>query len=130
MLFVWSFAAATILPLASEVPLALAVRSRGGWAVAVLVATAGNTLGACTTYWLARIAVNALPPAEPKARRARDVLARYGAPAMVLSWVPVLGDGLVVLAGAARMPFWVFFAWALVGKLARYMAVAVAVQRL
>ena len=119
VLFAWSFAAATILPLASEVPLAVIVRNSGGWVVPVLVATAGNLLGACTTYWLGRGAATVAEPASAKVRKAAALLARYGAPAMLLSWVPVIGDGLVGLAGAARMPFWTFAVWTAVGKLAR-----------
>ena len=44
ILFAWSFAAATILPLSSEVPLALVVKSSDSWLVAVLIATTGNVL--------------------------------------------------------------------------------------
>ena len=130
ILFAWSFAAATILPLSSEVPFAFIVRSSGHWAVPVAVATAGNTLGACTTYWLARAAVNIVPPRGEKTRRATALLARYGAPAMLLSWVPLIGDVLVLLAGAASMPAWRFVVWTTVGKCARYVTVAFAVTRL
>ena len=48
---------------------------------------------------------------------------------MLLSWVPLIGDVLVALAGAARMPFWKFAAWTAVGKCGRYVAVAVAVAQ-
>lgn len=125
----WSFASATILPLSSEVPLALVIWNSGTWPVPVLVATAGNTLGACTTYWLARAAVAVAPPQPDKTRRASALLARYGAPAMLLSWVPLIGDVLVLLAGAARMPVWRFIGWTTLGKGARYVAVALAVEQ-
>jgi membrane protein YqaA with SNARE-associated domain len=130
VLFAWSFAAATILPLSSEVPLAVVVRSSDSLLVPVLVATAGNTLGACTTYWLGRAAITVASPTSQKVQRASAFLRRFGAPAMLLSWVPFIGDVLVILAGAARMSFWVFFAWTAAGKCARYTAVALAVQRL
>ena len=130
VLFAWSFAAATVLPLSSEVPLAVVVSQSGGWVVPVLVATAGNTLGACTTYWLARAAVIAAAPKSPRVRKAAAWLARYGPPAMLLSWVPVIGDVLVALAGAARMRFWIFAVWILIGKFARYVAIGLATTRL
>ena len=44
----------------------------------------------------------------------------YGAPALLLSWVPVLGDALVVAAGAPRMPFLPFSLWTIARKAARY----------
>jgi membrane protein YqaA with SNARE-associated domain len=126
----WSFAAATILPLSSELPLAVIVSESGQWLVPVLVATLGNTLGAWTTYWLGQAAITVAPPASPKAERAAALLQRYGPPAMLLSWVPLVGDVLVVVAGAAKMHFWTFALWTTAGKCARYLVVAMAVQRL
>jgi len=129
VLFAWSFAAATILPLSSEVPLALVVRSSDNWLVPVLVATTGNVLGACTTYWLARAAASRALAESGGVRRARALLARYGPPAMLLSWAPVIGDVLVLLAGAGRMPVWRFIVWTTLGKGIRYLAVAFTVDR-
>ncbi len=124
-LFVAAFLAATILPVASELPLALVVRGTGDVAWPVMVATAGNYLGACTTYALARAAVRRFaPPEGSTSRRAIAIVRRYGAPALLLSWVPILGDGLVAVAGAARMPFGVFSVWTAAGKAIRYGLVA------
>ena len=125
VLFLWSFAAATILPLSSEIPLAFAVRRSEAWIVPVVVATAGNFLGACTTYFLARYAADRAAP-EPSRRSARAsaLMARYGPPALLLSWVPLIGDVMVALAGFAHMPFVRFSIWTLIGKAARYIALA------
>lgn len=130
VLFGWSFAAATVLPLSSEVPLIVVVKASGTWVVPVLVATAGNFIGACTTFALARAAVGVAPPPSERVRRASALLARHGPPTMLLSWVPVIGDVLVGLAGASRMPFWRFGIWTAIGKCARYVAIAIAVDRL
>ena len=120
-LFVSAFLAATILPLASEVPLVLLARTHDDVAILIAVATAGNFLGACTTYLIARSAVPKLIDLEsPRRRRATALLQRYGAPALLLSWVPLVGDAIVVLAGAARMRFPPFAVWTIVGKAARY----------
>ncbi len=126
VLFAWSFAAATILPASSEVPLAIVVTASDDWLWPVVVATAGNYLGACTTYWMARLATDAGTPPSSKMRRAAAILARYGAPALLLSWVPLIGDALVLLAGAAHTPFWTFSTWTVLGKGARYVVVAIA----
>ena len=126
-LFGWSFLAATILPLASEPMLIALVRGRGEFAVPVLVATAGNYLGACTTYVLARAAARRLAPvAKATATHARAVrlVERCGQPALLLSWVPIVGDAIVAVAGGVGVPFAAFSAWTLAGKLARYAAVA------
>jgi len=130
-LFGWSFLAATLLPLSSEAPLALLVRSHNQIVLPVLVATLGNYLGACTTYWLGRRAAQALGKSETKQRensRAARLLKSYGQPALLLSWVPVIGDAMVALAGAMRVPFVSFSVWVALGKAARYAAVAWAVN--
>ena len=124
-LFIAAFLAATILPLASELPLALVVRSTGELGWPVIVASAGNYLGACTTYALARAAVHRFAPsAESAPPRRAAVVARYGAPALLLSWVPILGDAIVAVAGAARVPFVAFSVWTIAGKAVRYGVVA------
>ena len=126
-LFAWSFLAATVLPLSSEAALAYLVGTSRQIVLPVLVATAGNYLGACTTYWLGRRASRALGSGRvgpAKAERAARLLARYGGPALLLSWVPVVGDALVAGAGAVRMPFFGFSVWVAVGKGLRYLVVA------
>ena len=126
-LFMWSFLAATVLPLGSEGPLVVYVRSYGQFVVPVLVATAGNYLGACTTYWLGGRAARALGKGREAAAgdsRSARLLRRFGPPALLLSWVPLLGDALVALAGAVRMPFGAFSLWTAAGKALRYAAVA------
>jgi membrane protein YqaA with SNARE-associated domain len=124
-LFLWSFLAATLLPLGSEPAVLVMVRQHYALPAIVLVATAGNYLGACTTYWIGSRAVRALAPA-PSARehRAAALVARYGQPALLFSWVPLIGDALVAAAGAAQMPFLPFSLWTATGKLARYAVLA------
>lgn len=133
MLFAWSFLAATILPLGSEVSLAMVVRHQQHVLLPVLVATAGNSLGAFTTYWLGRKAADvadARMVVTPRARRAAELLRRYGAPAVFFSWVPIVGDALVGAAGASSMPVRPFAAWMVAGKALRYAVLAVTVERL
>ena len=120
-----AFLAATILPLSSEVLLAIVVRRRGDFLVPVAVATLGNYLGACTTYVLARAAAARLVrPSLAHPGRALALFERYGAPALVFSWVPIVGDAIVVLAGASRVRFVPFSIWTALGKTTRYAFVA------
>ena len=126
-LFLWSFLAATILPLGSEVPLVAYVRGYNQIALPVVISTIGNYLGSCTTYWLARRAAGAFNKTQELRRsqtRAARLLRRFGQPALLLSWVPFIGDALVALAGAVRLPFGVFSLWVTVGKGLRYAVVA------
>jgi len=125
-LFAWSFLAATVLPLGSEPAVILMIRQDHSFFAVVIVATVGNYLGACTTYGLGRAVSRALPQEHSSraARRAADVVARYGAPALVFSWVPIIGDAIVAAAGVARLRFWPFSIWTVMGKVVRYALVA------
>ena len=89
------------------------------------VATLGNYLGACTTYAIGRGLRKRLETTRrtPNPRASR-LVADYGAPALVLSWVPLIGDAIVAAAGVAGTPFGRFSFWTIVGKLGRYIAVA------
>jgi membrane protein YqaA with SNARE-associated domain len=128
-LFFWSFLAATIVPMSSEPPLIYLVNVQQVIALPVLVGTLGNVLGACATYWVSRRATRALAKRKKPARgqkQAARILQRYGRPALLLSWVPVLGDALVLLAGAAKMRFGAFCFWVSLGKGLRYLVIALA----
>ena len=131
-LFFWSFLAATAIPLSSEPPLIFLVQTEGAVALPVLVGTVGNVLGACTTYWIARRATTALvephePPKVSKGhKRAAQLFNRYGQPVLVLSWVPILGDALVAIAGATKLRFSHFCFWVTLGKGLRYLVIALA----
>lgn len=45
---------------------------------------------------------------------------RYGRWSLLLSWVPVIGDPLTVMAGVMKEPFWSFLAIVTVAKAGRY----------
>lgn len=127
LLFCTSFLAATVLPLSSEAALVAVVRSQHALVWPVVVATSGNYAGACATYWLGRQAGQALqrrraPAAGPT--RATWLMQRYGPPALLLSWVPLIGDALVALAGSLEIPFGTFSCWVIGGKALRYLLVA------
>ena len=129
ILFASAFWAATILPLPSEVPLAFMVRGTGQLFWPVAVATCGNYLGACTTYALARMAIRrADPSGTTRWSRASALVRRFGAPALLISWAPIIGDAIVAVAGAARMPFVWFSVWTVLGKAVRYLVFAWAVR--
>jgi len=122
-LFAAAFVSATLLPASSELVLLAVVRAAPQDAViAVAVATLGNTLGGLTTYYLGRL----LPERTQPSPRVADAVRRHGAWALLLSWVPIVGDGLCAAAGWLRIPVgWATLAMA-TGKLARYIVAACA----
>jgi len=130
-LFISAFISSTLAPGGSEAVLALLVKARQHPLVDLLVvATVGNTLGATTTWYLGLLAGKKWPaddPQEAKRHRAVMALRRYGYPALLLSWLPLLGDGLCFAAGWLQLSFWTSTLIIGVGKLLRYLVVALVI---
>lgn len=118
-LFLSSFLAATLLPGGSEAVLFGLLKLNPGllWP-ALALATLGNTLGGMSSYLLGRI----LP--EQKPGRGLAWVRRYGSPALLLAWAPLVGDALCVAAGWLRLNALYVALFMAVGKLARYLAIA------
>ncbi|MEO5676117.1 MAG: DedA family protein [Usitatibacter sp.] len=126
-LFAAAFVSATVLPANSELVLVAVLKaSPGSAAAAIALATLGNTLGGLTTYGIGRL----LPSREQAAPRVVAAVRKYGAAALLLAWVPLVGDGLCAAAGWLRVPVWAAAAAMAVGKAARYCAVAYATDLL
>jgi membrane protein YqaA with SNARE-associated domain len=128
-LFTSALAAATVLPAQSEVTLAaLLMAERYPVWLLVLVASLGNTLGSAINWGLGRLlSLFEQQPWFPVRRealaRAEDWYHRYGRWSLLLSWLPVIGDPLTIVAGALREPFPIFLLLVAVAKTARYLAV-------
>lgn len=118
-LFLSAFVSATVLPGNSEIVLiAVLAKFPALFWESIVVATLGNTLGGMTSYAMGR--------AFPKRieGKALEWMTRYGEWALLLSWVPVIGDALCVAAGWLRINAWLALLMLALGKCARYLAVA------
>jgi membrane protein YqaA with SNARE-associated domain len=118
-LFASSFLAATLLPGGSEAVLFAVLKLHPGeyW-MALAVATIGNTLGGMSSYLIGRV----IPQGRPL--KALGPVQKYGAPALLLSWVPVIGDPLCVAAGWLRLNAALCLLFMALGKFARYWVIA------
>lgn len=129
-----AFLAGSIIPAASEAALAALIAVGGSPWLGVLVATVANTAGAATLFALGRAGGKWLRPRNDRQRarldEARDWVRRHGAPVVFFSWVPIVGDPLVIAAGllGVRWPSFVLFA--ATGKGLRYALVAIAAASL
>jgi len=124
-LFASSFLSATLLPGNSEVVLIAMLLSGVSqpWLL-VLIATMGNSLGGLTNVILGRFF-----PLRKTSRwqeKAVNWLKRYGAATLLLSWMPVIGDLLCLLAGWMRISWGPVLFFLTLGKALRYVLVAVA----
>lgn len=118
-LFGSSFLAATLLPGGSEVVLfaVLKLYPEQFW-IPIGVATLGNTLGGMSSYLIGRVI-----PRQSNLRGLQAVQ-KHGSPALLLSWVPIIGDPLCVAAGWLRLNPWLAALFMGTGKLVRYLAIA------
>ena len=133
-LFLSAFLAATVLPLSSEAVLAALVASDGFvlWLL-VALASIGNTLGACVNWTLGRYCLHWqerkwFPVSSPALERASRWFSRYGQYSLLFAWVPVAGDPLTFTAGLLKLRFSRFLLLVAVGKILRYVVVALAAR--
>lgn len=128
VMFSGAFLAATLLPGGSEVLLvALLNKVPQAWLVLVAVASIGNTLGAMTSFYLGRLGRFAKSPealSEGKHVKALTLIERYGVWSLLLSWAPIIGDILCLLAGWLKLPMLPALSMIFIGKTVRYLMVA------
>lgn len=147
-LFLSSLLGATLLPGGSELVLAgvLQLHPELLWP-ALLVGTLGNTLGGMISFgmgWLLPqlrhggaehsgaggaaahpLTQSSEVPDEVSRVRTQqlkhvDTVRRHGTPALLLAWLPFIGDALCIAAGWLRLNPWQAALFMLIGKFARY----------
>ena len=128
-LFTVSFLASTLLPLGSEWLLVMMLVRGYDPLSTVGVATAGNYLGAVTTYLIgmyggAWLIVTVLRVSPEQQERARNHYRRYGAFSLLFSWLPIVGDPLCMVGGVLRINFGLFTLLVASGKFVRYAVAA------
>jgi membrane protein YqaA with SNARE-associated domain len=159
-IFVIALVSATLLPLGSEPAVFAYIKVAPDmfWP-AVLIATAGNTIGGVVTYgmgWAAKRAADRIRHRDASATQTGDAsvaqeataaqatteatattaaavapggrwhqrshawLDRAGPPALLLAWLPVIGDPLCAVAGWLQLRFWPSVVYMTIGKFGRY----------
>lgn len=129
-LFMVALIAATIFPLQSEALLAglLIAGKQPVWAL-IAVASVGNVIGS-TINWVLGRSVERFRnrrwfPIKARALdRAEGWYRKFGRWTLLLSWTPVIGDPLTMVAGVLREPLWSFLIIVSIAKTARYIVIA------
>ena len=123
-LFASALLSSTLLPGGSEAVLVYLTCNEAHRHVTLLfVAAAGNTVGGMTSWGLGRLIGMKYPArglVKPAQQQAVARIQRWGSPALLLSWLPLVGDPLCVAAGWLRMHWLVSVVFIGVGKTARY----------
>jgi membrane protein YqaA with SNARE-associated domain len=129
-LFLAALGAASILPMQSEPVLValLLLAEQPAWAL-VLVASIGNTLGSCLNWllgrWIEHYRDRRWFPVKPdQLAKAEAWYRRWGKWSLLLSWAPLIGDPLTVIAGVLRENFWIFLLLVAIAKTGRYVVLA------
>ena len=129
-LFFVALLSASILPLQSEAVLVglLLSETHPVWLL-LAVASTGNVLGSLVNWYLGKYLQHfqhrrwfqVKPDQLDKASRWYQ---KYGKWSLLLSWVPIIGDPLTVIAGVLREPFVPFLLLVTVAKVSRYLVLA------
>ncbi len=130
-LFVLSFLAATLLPFSSEAFLVAGIF--GGIPVwkALLFASAGNSIACLFNYVLGYYIGSLAEKSEKNPRRtsrsyrfAHTLSVKYGLWTIPLSWLPLIGDPLLVIAGIFHFRAIPYLSGAIFFRIIRYLFIA------
>lgn len=132
-LFLAALLAATLLPAQSEL-LLLAMLATGRFEPGFLLLTAslGNVLGSTINWALGRFLARHrgarwFPVSEAAMVKAERRYRRFGELSLLMSWLPIIGDPLTLIAGVLRTPISRFLVLVTIAKVGRY-AVLMAVH--
>ena len=130
-LFIGSLLASTLVPGGVEGLLLVMVKEQlYGMPSLFLVATICNTLVGIITFLIGMLLAGGLRYGRPHPRlerwfsvenKALGRIRRYGSPALLFSWMPVVGDPLCLAAGFLGLRFWPSALMIAAGKAARYL---------
>jgi membrane protein YqaA with SNARE-associated domain len=122
-LFVSSLLGATLLPGGSEAVLFAVLKNYPDTTgLALAIATLGNTLGGMISFGMGWL----LP--QTQTLKQVEKVRRYGTPALLFAWVPLIGDALCIAAGWLRLNWWKAALFMAAGKFARYWLIATAMH--
>jgi membrane protein YqaA with SNARE-associated domain len=126
-LFVVCFLSATILPLASEAFLLgmLFLGFDPWWSV--ILATTGNCFGSTTNYLLGMLGdtkwITRMGASMERIHQFEVKVRKYGHWMALLTWVPVIGDPLMLALGFFRVEWKMVLPLMVFGKLLRYLVI-------
>ncbi len=126
-LFLGALLAGSILPFSSEILLSGLLLAGANPVLCLVSATAGNTLGGMTCFWLGKLGKMDLLERrfgikEEKVKLWSDKLRNKGAVLAVLGFLPFVGEVIEVALGYLRSNGWLVCLFIAVGKGLRYFA--------
>ena len=129
-LFISAFISATLFPLGSEALLVYNINEGYNLVYLLAFATVGNVLGSLLNYFIGLKGEEYLEKKsylkQEKIKRYKEFFDKYGAYSLLLSWAPVIGDPLTLIAGVFKYDLKKFLFLVFIAKLFRYLFLAIA----
>ncbi len=123
-LFLAAFIAGSLFPFSSEAVLIVLVKMGAHPIGCLLAATAGNTLGGMTCYWIGSLGkaewIARLGIHERRIAQARRFLSGRGALMGFFGFLPVIGEAIAVVLGLMHSNIWLISISMFIGKALRY----------
>jgi len=127
-LFIACFISATILPFSSDIILVAAIVAGLDYRICLIVAAVGGWMGGMVNYYLGR--QGKMEWIEKHSNINRDKIKKIeawlngkGAYMAFFSWVPVVGNILVIALGYLRAKAWIVHVCVFAGMVVRYLVV-------
>ena len=123
-LFINSFISATLFPLGSEALLLYYLSENFNYIYLLAIASIGNTFGSILNYWFGLKGEEYL--LEKKMIKEKNIIKykkyfdKYGAYTLLISWVPIVGDGFTLIAGILKYDLKQFILLVFIAKFFRY----------
>jgi len=128
-LFIVAFLSGSLLPLGSEGLLIYDIKQGYNIYSILIFATIGNVLGAVLNYYLGLKGEEYLLKkgylSQAAFLKAKKRFSRFGAIALLLSALPIIGDPLTFIAGALKYNFKWFLILVTISKFTRYLILAI-----
>jgi len=123
-LFINSFISATLFPLGSEALLLYYLSNELNYIYLLIFASIGNTMGSIMNYWFGikgeEFLVNKNMIKEKNIIKYKNYFDKYGAYTLLLSWMPIIGDGFTLIAGSLKYDIKKFIILVFIAKFSRY----------
>ena len=124
-MFISAFLAGTVLPFSSEAVLLACVGLGLDPVWSTIATTSGNALGGITCYWIGHLGKmewieKYLKVDKKQMDRAERFIRGRGSWMALFSFLPVIGDAILIVLGWMRANVWIVTLSMTLGKLARY----------